>query len=119
MVKTAEFTPKNTKNAVDFDSFAEVGLWLEKRGRQNRFYDNTTRDIIDETLKNIETYNQRLYVNEGGIGDEITQRLKALQSSNEMEESVFDLQSEFNADEYENEGFNIEEEFNPIGEDDE
>ena len=38
LVKTAEFTPKNTKNATDFDSFAEVGMWLEKRGRQNKFY---------------------------------------------------------------------------------
>ena len=49
LVKTAEFTPKNTKNAIDFDSFAEVGHWLEKRGHQNKFYDGTTRDVIDET----------------------------------------------------------------------
>ena len=109
LVKTAEFTPKNTKNAVDFDSFAEVGLWLEKRGHQNKFYDNVTRDVIDESLKNIENYNQRLYINEGGIGEEITQRLQALQNANEMEENVFDIQPDFNPDEYDNEGFDIEE----------
>ena len=110
MVKTAEFTPKNTKNAVDFDSFAEVGRWLEKRGRQNKVYDGATRDVIDETLKNIESYNQRLYINEGGIGDEITQRLKALESANRMEENIYDLQKEYDLDEYDNMGFNVEEE---------
>lgn len=121
LVKTAEFTPKNTKNAVDFDSFAEVGHWLEKRGRQNKFYDGATRDVIDETIKNIENYNRRLYVNEGSIGDEITQRLKSLNSANEMEESnVYGVQEEFNLDEYDNAGFNFEttEEFIAEEEDD-
>lgn len=110
IVKTAEFTPKNTKNAADFDSFAELGMWLEKRGRQNKFYDNVTRDVIDETLKNIENYNQRLYINEGGISDEITQRLQALKMVNDREESYFDLQKEYNLDDYDNEGFTMEEE---------
>ena len=118
LVKIAEFTPKNTKNAIDFDSFAEVGMWLEKRGHVNKFYDGTTRDIIDESLKNIENYNQRLYVNEGGIGDEITERLKALESANELEENVFGLNKEYDLDEYDNEGYTVEEEFE-VGIDDE
>ena len=108
LVKTAEFTPKNTKNAVDFDSFAEVAKWLEKRGHQNKFYDNVTRDVIDESLKNIENYNQRLYINEGSIGEEITQRLQSLKNITEMEENVFDLQPDFDPDEYDNEGFDVE-----------
>lgn len=108
LVKIAEFTPKNTRNAVDFDSFAEVGMWLEKRGHVNKFYDNTTRDVIDESLKNIENYNQRLYINEGGIGDEITERLRALKNVSELEESVFELNKEYNLDEYDNEGYAIE-----------
>ena len=116
LVKTAEFTPKNTKNAMDFDSFAEVGHWLEKRGRQNHFYDNTTRDIVDALLKNVETYNQRLYINEGGIGEEITQRLKALQSANDMEDNIYGLPEEIDLDAFENQGFQVEEEeFNPGG----
>lgn len=110
LVKTAEFTPKNTKNAADFDSFAELGMWLEKRGYQNKFYDNVTRDVIDESLKNIENYNQRLYINEGGIGDEITQRLQILKNANTLEESTFDLQKEYDLDEYDNAGFTGEEE---------
>ena len=107
LVKTAEFTPKNTKDAVDFDSFAEVAFWLEKRGRQNKFYDNTTRDVIDETLKNIENYNQRLYINEGGIGNEISERLKALNGDQEQE-SIYDTQQDFNLEEYDNAGYTFE-----------
>lgn len=118
LVKTAEFTPKNTKNSVDFDSFAEVGHWLEKRGRQNKFYDGATRDVIDETLKNVENYNQRLYINEGGIGDEITERIKSLKSANDMEQNVFDLQKDFDEDEYDNEGYEVED-FEVEGGDDE
>ena len=110
IIKSAEFTPKNAKNATDFDSFAEVAYWLEKHGKINKFYDNTTRDIIDEAIKNIESYNQRLYVNEGGIGEEITQRLRALTAANNMEQgsNIYDIQSDFNPEEYENEAYIID-----------
>lgn len=107
LVKIAEFTPKNTKSAADFDSFAELALWLEKRGRQNKFYDNTTRDIIDETLKNIENYNQRLYINEGGIGEEITERIEALKISQESDD-LYETKTEYDLDEYDNAGYNFE-----------
>ena len=119
IIKSAEFTPKNTKNATDFDSFAEVAYWLEKHGRINKFYDNVTRDVLDETLKNIENYNQRLYINEGGIGEEITQRLKALNSANELEHDTFyNIQPEFDEDEYDNAAFILDEneDFEPEGE---
>lgn len=115
LIKSAEFTPKNAKNAADFDSFAEVAFWLEKHGRINKFYDNVTRDVIDETLKNIENYNQKLYVNEGGIGEEITERLAALKTSNTKEESIYDIQTEFDTDEYDNSAFIIDEDFDPAG----
>ena len=120
IIKSAEFTPKNAKNATDFDSFAEVAYWLEKHGKINKFYDNTTRDVIDEAIKNIENYNQRLYVNEGGIGEEITQRLRALNAANVMEQNsgVYDIQPDFNPDEYDNEAYIIdgeEDEFDPGG----
>ena len=117
LVKTAEFTPKNSKNATDFDSFAELAYWLEKRGRQNKFYDGATRDVIDETLKNIENYNQRLYINESGIGDEITQRLEALKVA-DTQENFYDIQQEYDLDEYDNMGYNFEtsDEFEITGE---
>lgn len=107
LVKTAEFTPKNSRNAADFDSFAELALWLEKHGKINKFYDNTTRDIIDETIKSIQTYNQRLYLNEGGIGDAITERLRLLQQINKNEQNLYETDFTFNEMEYDNEGFDF------------
>lgn len=122
IIKSAEFTPKNAKNATDFDSFAEVAYWLEKHGKINKFYDDVTRDVIDESLKNIENYNQRLYINEGGIGEEITQRLRALTSANNFEQNsgLYDIQPNFNPDEYDNEAYIIDgesDDFDPGGED--
>ena len=105
LVKTGEFTPKNVKNASDFESMGELCRWLEKRGFVNQFYDGETRDVVDETIKNIQSWNQRLYTNESGIGDEITERIRALKTAAELE-SYYDLNdSENDYDNYENEGF--------------
>ena len=109
LVKIADFTPRNAKNANDFDSVGELFKWLEKRGWKNQYYNGVTKDIVDETLHNIQAYNQRLYTNESGIGDEITERIRALQNVAEYEQK----QNDFNTDEvcddfdnYENTGYN-------------
>ena len=104
LVKTGEFTPKNVKNASDFESTGELIRWLEKRGFKNRFYDGATRDEVDETLKNIQSWNQRLYTNESGIGDEITQRIQSLKTAAQLE-GYYDIQPDEDLDEYENSGF--------------
>ena len=104
LVKTAEFTPKNTKNASDFDSVGELMKWMEKRGHITRFYDQVTRDIVDETIKNIQAWNQRLYTNDSSIADEINNRIEALKNVQKME-NFYDTKQEFDLDEYENEGF--------------
>lgn len=104
LVKTAEFTPKNVKNASDFESTGELVRWLEKRGFKNKFFDNVTRDIVDETIKNIQSYNQRLYTNESGIGDEITRRMEALRNVKEME-TYYGVGKEQDLDEFEVEGY--------------
>ena len=105
LVKTGEFTPKNVKNASDFESMGELCRWLEKRGFINRFYDGETRDVVDETIKNIQSWNQRLYTNESGIGDEISQRIQALKTAAELE-SYYDVDPNVDDyDNYENEGF--------------
>ena len=102
LVKVAEFTPKNAKNVSDFDSMGEVVLWLEKRGWRNKFYDNVSRDVVDETIKNIQASNQRLYVNESGIGDDITKRLESLKRAQETE-SYYDTDKEYDLEEYQDE----------------
>ena len=121
LVKTAEFTPKNVKNATDFDSVGELFRWLEKRGWKNKFYDNVTRDIVDETMKNVQNFTQRLYTNETGISEEIDRRVAALQSAKELED-YYDTNKQYDLDEYDNAGYEElmkSEEFNPnIGDED-
>lgn len=104
LVKTAEFTPKNVKNASDFESTGELIKYLEKRGFRSKFYDDVTRDIVDETMKNIQAYNQRLYTNESGIGDEITRRIEALKTIKDLE-NYYDTGKEYDLDEFENDGY--------------
>ena len=79
-------------------------MWLEKRGHINKFYDGATRDVIDETLKNIESYNQRLYINEGTIGEEIKERMDALKTV-DMQQDIYKLGTLTEEDEYANTGF--------------
>ena len=104
LVKVAEFTPKNVKNANDFDTIGELIKWLEKKGWKNSFYDGVTRDIVDETLKNISSWNQRLYTNESSIGEEITRRIEALKIA-EKKESYYDLNQKYDLDTYDNDGY--------------
>lgn len=104
LVKVAEFTPKNVKNATDFDSVGEVFRWLEKRDWVNKFYDGVTQDVVDETMKNIMNFNQRLYVNESGITEEIERRLSALKNAQELE-NYYNTDKEYDLDEYDNAGY--------------
>ena len=85
LVKAADFTPKNVKNINDFDTCGELIKWLERKGWVNKYYDNIPRDIVDETIANIQAFNQRLYTNESGIGDEITKRLNSLKQAEQLE----------------------------------
>lgn len=121
LVKTAEFTPKNVKSASDFDSVGELFRWLEKRGWRNSYYDGVTQDVVDETIKNIQNYNQRLYTNESGIGDEITHRIENLKAAKEIEEKSYygTDKTDYDLDNYDNAGYEDlfkeqeEEEFDP------
>ena len=106
LVKAAEFTPKNVKNINDFDSVGELIKWLEKRGWRNTFFDGVTRDIVDETIKNFQNFNQRLYTNETGIGEQITERINGLKSVKQIEdESYYGTNKEYDLDNYDNEGY--------------
>lgn len=103
LVKSAEFTPKNAKNINDFDTAGEMTKWMEKRGWRNTFYDGESRDIVDETLKNFENFNQRLYTNESNIAEQIEQRIKNLQSAADME-NYYDTDKSYDLDAFERDG---------------
>lgn len=117
LVKAAEFTPKNVKNINDFDSVGELIKWLEKRGWKNTFYDGVTRDIVDETIKNFQNFNQRLYTNESGIGEQITERINALKQAKQIEEeSYYGTNKSYDLDAYDDEGYSAlvkDEDFDP------
>lgn len=104
LIKAAEFTPRNVKNINDFDTAGEMIKWMEKNGWRNRFYDRVTRDVVDETMKNLENFNQRLYTNESGIGDEITRRIEALKSAKELE-NYYDTDKTYDLDNFDNDGY--------------
>lgn len=104
MVKAAEFTPKNVKNINDFDTFGEATRWMEKVGWRNKFYDDVTRDIVDESIKNFQAFNQRLYTNESSIPEEISRRLEALKTTTEME-NYYETDTEHDLDAFEREGY--------------
>lgn len=108
LVKIAEFTPRNVKNINDFDTVGELVKWMEKRGWRNKFYDDVPRDIVDETIMNFQNFNRKLYLNESGIGDEITNRLQLWNSANQLEKSsYYDLKdaSDDELDRYDTEGY--------------
>lgn len=126
LVKTAEFTPKNVKNINDFDTLGELIKWLEKRGWQNPYYDNVTQDVVDETIKNIQNFNQRLYTNETGIGEDISHRIEQLRMAKDSLEDIgsdhyYTENKQYDLDNYDNSGFEEllkSQEFSPDGEND-
>ena len=81
VVKMANFTAENVKDANDFSSFGEAFAWLERRGWVNKFYEGESKDIVDGVLDSLETFNRRLYTEESSMGDQITDRINALKSA--------------------------------------
>lgn len=105
LVRTAEFTPKNTKSAGDFETVGELVHWMEKAGFRAKYYNNVTNDIVDSTLKNVQNFNRNLYINESGIGDEISRRIEALKTVERLD-NYYDIgnNSEEELDRFDNEG---------------
>lgn len=90
LAKLSNLTPKNVKDANEFDSFGEVYAYLEKTGWQNKYYDGAVRDEVDNTEKNIKNWTRYLYVNETGIAEEVEQRINNLKVAAELEGEEFD-----------------------------
>ncbi len=106
LTKIADFTPKNARNVNDFDSAGELFAWLERRGWINKYYDGTTQDIVDNTMKNMQTYLRNLYVNENSIPEEVDRRLEALKHVAAFENKFYDDDKVEDYDKYELEGYN-------------
>lgn len=110
LIKICDFTPKNIKNASDFSSVGELFSFLEKKGWENPFYDDVERDIVDNTMKNIQIYNRNLYVNESGISEEIERKIEGLKIAQQIEDE-HDTVNNDDLDKMEVNGYALEEEF--------
>lgn len=104
LVDIAQFTPKHAKNANDFDSIGEIFMWCEKRGWKNKYYTDVSKDVVDETMANIQSFNRKLWVNESGIGEEVQKRLELLKMMDDQEH-YYDINEVTDFDIYDNEGF--------------
>lgn len=95
LVKLLGLTPKESKNGNDFDSTGELFAYLEKSDWINKYDYSAPRDQVDTTIKNIQEWNRRLYVNESGISEEIEQRIKNLKEAAELDKQIgFDVNYE-------------------------
>lgn len=114
LAKLSNLTPKNVKEANEFDSFGEVFAYLEKTGTELPYYDGVVRDEVDYTMKNMKNWLRYLYTNETGIAEEIERRIENLKVAAELEDEDFDemdfrrFQKEVEDETDEDEEFKIE-----------
>ena len=90
LAKLSNLTPKNVKEANEFDSFGEVFAYMEKTGTELSYYDGAIRDEVDYTMKNMKNWVRYLYTNETGVAEEIEQRIQNLKVAAELEGEEFD-----------------------------
>lgn len=105
--KSADFTPKNIKNACDFDSVGELFMYCERKGWENAFYDDTPRDTVDLVMKDVQSWTRNLYKNETGIAEDVERRINALKMADEMEASIMAVEDD-GLDEFDAEGYDLE-----------
>ena len=116
LVKAAEFTPKNVKSASDFESVGELFAYLEKRGFKPSYCTDVSKDIVDQTIIDIQNFCQKLYINEPSMGEEISKRIESLQRAQEVEDNYGIRRTSKILDDYDAELSNREEpeeEFSP------
>ncbi len=87
MSKIADITAKTLNRSNDFESVGELVAWLEKRGWINHWYDGSKKDIVDETMASMQKFVQRLYTDETGLAEDISERLERIRLSNAIEEN--------------------------------
>lgn len=92
LAKLSNLTPKNAKDAEDFSSFGEVGAYLEKTGFAPQYYRDAPKDEVDLVQKNIQLWNQSLYVGETGIAEEIEERINNLKIAAQLQGKDFNEQ---------------------------
>ena len=101
-MKIGGFTTENIKNMSDFESVGELVAYLEKVGWKNPYYEGAPKDVVDQTIANMQAYLRRLVMAESNLKDAVEQRLSSIGLNRPGE---LDL-SEEELDRYDVEGFN-------------
>ena len=101
-MKIGGFTTENVKNMSDFESIGELIAYLEKTGWKNPYYEGPPKDVVDETIANMQSYLRRLVMSESNLKDVVEQRLSSIGLNKPGE---LDLSDE-EMDRYDVEGFN-------------
>jgi len=88
LIKTAEFTPKNSTSVNSFETTGELFLFLEKTGFINKFYDGEERDIVDKTIRNQQQFLRRIVSGDSTLSERIEQRLERLKLLDHLEDGL-------------------------------
>lgn len=88
LAKLSNFTPKAVKDAEEFESFGEVGSYLEKTGFVCSYCTDVDRDEVDFTIRNMKKWSRYLYTNENGIAEEIEERIQNLRIADKIQGST-------------------------------
>lgn len=94
------FLAEDAQDYNNFSSISELTLYMEKLGWKKKFHNDETRDVVDSTMKNIQSYNRRLYQSESTIADQIDDVIAAKQRMDALENDIMDNE----IDHYEVEG---------------
>ena len=106
------FTSDNAHDANAFESFSEVALFYEQIGWDKKFHNDTPKDIVDQTMRNIQSYSLHLYNNESTMADQIEARVVQKKNIDDLEERL-KKETSIEEEQMEEKGMKVPDEFAP------
>lgn len=96
LMKSAKFTAAQNKaeNGEYVDSVGELVALAEAGGTIERYYTDSPKDKVDETLEDMKKYLYKLVTEEQGLGNLVESAIKQLQQQDENDDSDEDEDAE-------------------------
>ena len=85
IIKIAKFDATNSKVAADFESIGELMVYYGKKGFHPKWH-NEPQDSVDFCIQNIQSYLQRLVVNEGSFAEQVEDKREKFNVTQRIEE---------------------------------
>lgn len=76
MLKQADLLDNETARKNEIDCVGRLFEHMEKSGWMPEFYDDKEKDIVDETIQDIQKTNRRLILGEESIGDTVEAKMR-------------------------------------------